>query len=105
MRPVSGGGWGGGYLRVLTLAQRHAVERELGAVPDDLEPRHPVDPLRLKDFAADAVEPRQKLGNPRQIIVPFAPLGRRVALLEAVFERREDADDVLFDTFIGRPSA
>src|SRR5712691_8124199 len=77
------------------LAQRQSVEREAGAVPDDLEPRHPVNTLGLDDLTPRAVELRKALGDHRQIIVPSAPLDRGVARLEPAFERGDDADDVL----------
>src|SRR5260370_28189637 len=78
------------------LAQRRAVEREPGRVPDDLEPRDAVDSLRLQYLAAGAFEQSEPSGEGHQIVVPPAPLGGGVALLEPAFEGSDDADDLLF---------
>ena len=52
-------------------------------------------PCGLDDLAATPGMLRDARGDHRAIVVPFLPLGGRVALPEPVFERGEDADDVL----------
>ena len=78
-----------------TLPQVETVQRIAAAVPDDLEPRHPIDALRGDHLAVDAVELPEPLRDRGAVVEPFLALGGGVALAEPIFEGGDDADDVL----------
>ena len=58
---------------------------------------------RLDPLAGSGGHPSDALGDDGQIIVPFLLLGRRIALLEPVFESSQNADDV-FLRHLHRPA-
>src|ERR1051326_2959320 len=84
------------------LPEVEAVQRIATAVPDNLQPRHPVDALRVDDLAVDAIELPEPLRDRGAVVVPFLTLGGGVALAEPIFERGDDADDVLL-RYLHRP--
>ena len=85
------------------LPQAETVQRVTAAVPDDLEPRHPIDALRVDDLAVDAVELPKPLRDRGAVVEPFLALGGGIALAEPIFEGSDDADDV-FLRHLHRPA-
>src|SRR5205814_233083 len=85
------------------LPQADTVQRVTAAVPDDLEPRHPIDALRVDDLAVDAVELPKPLRDRGAVVEPFLALGGGIALAEPIFEGSDDADDV-FLRHLHRPA-